>query len=62
MSAVTKAEVVAAAAIKRFLEMIQEYKDPPAKPRTYRVRKLQKMDTTANAVLAEAFCGLLPSQ
>jgi len=39
--------------------MIEEYKGTPARLRTYLIRKLQKMDRTAEWILAEAFSELL---
>jgi len=62
MSKVTRDQIVAVTAVKRFLKLVTEYRGPRARLRTYLIRKLQKMDTTADWILAEAFTEILPSQ
>ena len=59
MSTVSKFEVVAVAAVKKFQEMIEEYKGPPTGLRTYLVRELRRMDAKGNAILADVIDEIL---
>jgi len=53
LSTVSRMEVVAVAAVKRFQEMIDEYKGPPAGLRTHLTRQLRRMETRGDAILAD---------
>jgi len=53
MSAVLRMEVVAAASVKTFLRMIEDYKGPPVGLRAHLVRELRRMDAKGNAILAD---------
>jgi len=52
MSSTSRYEVVAAAAVKKFREMIDEYKGPGEGLRGYLVKRLAKMDGRADELLA----------
>jgi len=58
---VTRDQIMVITAVKKFKKLVEEYKGPPARLRTYLIRKIQQMDRTADAVLAEAFNEILPS-
>jgi len=58
---VTRDQIIAVVAVKRFKKLVTEYNGPPARLRTYLIRNLQKMDRTADLILAEAFNELVPS-
>jgi len=62
LSKVTRDQIIAVVAVKRFKRLVAEYKGPPARLRAYLIRKLQEMDRTADWILAEAFSELLSSQ
>lgn len=49
---VEKYEVVAAAAVKMFRELVLEYEGPPEKLRIYLLRKLDEMNSRADRLLA----------
>jgi hypothetical protein len=61
MSTVTRDQIIAAAAVKKFKRLVDQYKGPPARLRTYLIRYLHHMETKADAVLAEGFDELLGS-
>jgi hypothetical protein len=52
LSATSRYEVVAAAAVKKFREMIREYQGAPDGLRAYLLRRLDKMETRADELLA----------
>jgi hypothetical protein len=52
MSSTSRYEVVAAAAVKRFREMINEYKGPADGLRAHLLKQLGKMETRADELLA----------
>jgi hypothetical protein len=52
LSSRSRYEVVAAAAVKKFREMIQEYHGQPDGLRGYMLKHLDKMKTWANQLLA----------
>ena len=52
MSATSRYEVIAAAAVKKFREMIQDYEGSPEGLRAYLLRRLDKMETKADELLA----------
>jgi len=62
MSKVTRDQIIAVVAVKRFKKLVAEYKGPPTGLHNYLIRKLQEMDRTADWILAEAFTEILPSQ
>ena len=49
---VEKYEVVAAAAVKTFRELVLEYEGPPEKLQGYLLRKLDEMNSRADRLLA----------
>jgi len=53
LSTVSKMEVVAVAAVKKFQEMIDEYKGPPAGLRTHLTRQLRRMESKGDSILAD---------
>jgi hypothetical protein len=59
LSGVSNFEVVAAAAVKKFREMISEYKGPPEGLRSYLLRRLDKMETRADEILVDLIDGIL---
>jgi len=61
MSKVTLDQIIAIIAVKKFETLVTEYSGPPARLRTYLIRKLQRMDRTADSILAEAINELVPS-
>jgi hypothetical protein len=52
MSITTKADVVAAAAVKNFLQMVESYDGSDRNLRTYLLRRLRQMNARADANLA----------
>ena len=52
MSATSRYEVIAAAAVKKFREMIHDYQGAPEGLRAYLLRRLDKMETKADELLA----------
>jgi len=52
VSSTSRYEIVAAAAVKKFREMIEEYKGPPNGLRAYLLRRMQKMEGRADELLA----------
>lgn len=52
MSATGRYEVVAAAAVKRFREMIEAYQGPPEGLRPHLLKRLNKMESRADELLA----------
>ena len=52
MSSTSRYEVVAAAAVKKFREMITQYQGPAEGLRAYLLRRLAKMDGRADELLA----------
>jgi hypothetical protein len=52
MSSTSRYEVVAAAAVKKFKEMIEEYRGPPEGFRAYLLKRLGKMEGRADELLA----------
>ena len=53
MSVVSKFEVVAAAAVKKFREMIEEYQGPPEGLRPHLLRLLRRMEARGDQILAD---------
>jgi hypothetical protein len=54
MSATSRYEVIAAAAVKKFREMIQEYQGAPEGLRAYLLRRLDKMETKAKVRMIQS--------
>jgi hypothetical protein len=52
MSSTSRYEVVAAAAVKKFKEMIEEYRGAPEGLRAYLLKRLGKMEGRADELLA----------
>lgn len=52
MSSTSRYEVVAAAAVKKFREMIVDYQGPLEGLRSHLLRRLDKMETRADELLA----------
>ena len=52
MSVVEKHEVVAAAVVKMFKEIVEKYKGPENRFRAYLLRELKERDAKADAILA----------
>jgi hypothetical protein len=59
MSVTTKADVVAAAAVKTFLQMVESYRGSNDGLRAYLLRRLRQMDAKADQKLAELLGELL---
>jgi len=53
MSSTSRYEVVAAAAVKKFREMIEEYKGPAEGLKAYLVKRLNRMENKADELLAD---------
>ena len=52
MSSTSRYEVVAAAAVKKFREMITQYQGPAEGLRAHLLKRLDKMETRADELLA----------
>ncbi len=50
---ITKVEVVAACAVKKFRKMVQEYDGSPAGLRAHLLKQLNKMNENADKLLAD---------
>lgn len=59
MSAVSKGEVIAVAAVKKFKEMIAEYKGPPTGLRRHLVNQLSRMEAKGDSILADIIDDIL---
>ena len=55
----SKVEIVAAAAVKKFKEMIREYQGPDAGLRAYLLKRLNRMDGRADELLADVMDEIL---
>jgi len=53
MSSVSRLEVVAAAAVKKFKEMIEEYEGAPEGLKSYLLKRLRRMELRGDAILAD---------